>query len=73
MNINTIYNIVEAKVAELIGRAPSPQRLGREHPAGIMYIYEKHTIYESDCGDWEKELNADNYKKYLASKERSEE
>lgn len=46
--------------------------LGREHPAGIKYIYEKRTIYESDCSAIEKEIYADNYKKYLASTERGE-
>ena len=48
------------------------QWLGREHPAGLMFIYEMHTIYESDCDEIEKEIYAENRKKYLTSKERSE-
>ncbi len=39
--------------------------LGREHPAGIRFIYEKHTIYESDCSDIEKEIHEEYYRKYL--------
>lgn len=42
--------------------------LGREHPAGIRFIFNKHTIYESDCGEIDREINEANYKKYLASK-----
>lgn len=39
--------------------------LGREHPAGIRFIYDKHTIYESDCSDIEKEIHETYYQKYL--------
>lgn len=39
--------------------------LGREHPAGIRFIYDKHTIYESDCTDYEKEIHETYYQKYL--------
>ena len=39
--------------------------LGREHPAGIRYKYETHTIYDSDCDDIEREINEANYKRYL--------
>lgn len=39
--------------------------LGREHPAGIRFIYDKHTIYESDCSDYEKEIHETYYQKYL--------
>ncbi len=39
--------------------------LGREHPAGILFIYHKHTIYESDCDELEAEVNQHNYKQYL--------
>lgn len=42
--------------------------LGREHPAGISFIYDKITIYESDCSEIFREIHAENYKKYLASK-----
>ena len=39
--------------------------LGREHPAGIRFIYDKHIIYESDCAEWEVEVHQQNYKRYL--------
>lgn len=39
--------------------------LGREHSAGIVFIYDKYTIYESDCVEWETEANQCNYKRYL--------
>ena len=39
--------------------------LGRKHPAGIRFIYDKHTIYESDCSDYEKEIHETYYQKYL--------
>lgn len=42
--------------------------LGREHPAGIRFIYDKHTIYESDCSDYEKEIHEENLQKYLRKK-----
>lgn len=39
--------------------------LGREHPAGILFIYRKYTIYESDCEDYEEEMNEANLRRYL--------
>ena len=39
--------------------------LGREHSAGIMFIYDKHTIYESDCDELTAEVHQHNYKRYL--------
>lgn len=37
--------------------------LGRHHSAGIMYVFKKHTIYESDCTDEEREIFTANYLK----------
>lgn len=37
------------------------QWLGREHPSGLRFIYETHTIYESDCDEISKEINQENY------------
>lgn len=44
--------------------------LGREHPAGIRFIFDKHIIYESDCEEWEKEMNENNYRRYIAKKKK---
>ena len=46
--------------------------LGREHPAGIRFIYDKHTICESDCSDYEKEIHETYYQKYLQKNESRE-
>ncbi len=45
--------------------------LGRNYSAGIMCIYKTHTIYESDCDDVEKEIHAENYRRYLEKKKSS--
>lgn len=45
--------------------------LGREHPAGIRFIYEKRIIYESACDEYEKGIYDNNYKRYLQKKESS--
>lgn len=47
------------------------QWLGRNHPAGIMFVYKTHTIYESDCEDYEKEVYAANYRRFLEKKKSS--
>lgn len=42
--------------------------LGREHPAGIKYIFDKFTIHESECSEMDREVNDANLRKYLNSK-----
>ena len=42
--------------------------LGREHPDGIRFVFDKHIIYESDCNELEKEMNENNRQRYLAKK-----
>ncbi len=39
--------------------------LGRYNPAGIMFLFDKHVVYESDCEDWEAEFHEANYKRYI--------
>jgi len=46
--------------------------LGRNHSAGIIFLFKTHTIYESDCGEIDKEIHAEAYKRYL-EKQRSRE
>ena len=35
--------------------------LGRNHPAGIIFLFRAHTIYESDCSEIDKEIHAEAY------------
>ena len=44
------------------------QWLGLNHPAGIIFIYETHTIYESDCDEISKEINKENYIRFQKQK-----
>ena len=44
------------------------QWLGHYHPAGIRFIYETHTIYESDCDEISKEINRENYIRFQKTK-----
>lgn len=42
------------------------QYLGREHSAGISFIYKSHIIFESECCELESKIHEKNYKRFKA-------